>query len=307
MLNKLLERLNGHGGDAESLTQAMAQLRRDRESARASVKDLQERRRRALLDDVSDEALDRLEREIARAESRVEKLALAEPLLRERLNTARAAADKVTDDATVSEYVRLSEIFAEALEAADSAAAVQRMWWNGNERVLSRLGIEPLGAVLILGNGYGIQWAQHTREVIAKIRRRLSGQPAASPQKPPQPLPSSALRERTRLPHERARLADTKSTVTLSDAAPGWHSAAREPDDLAPLEPGEARVKVMRHGYSPADDRPGCSYLQVVRMPLGPAARAADRGAVVIVEVYGETLPPAEGAAASLPPDDVRS
>lgn len=60
--------------------------------------------------------------------------------------------------------------------------------------------------------------------------------------------------------------------------------ARRTPDDLSPLKPGEARVKVVRYGYAPADDRPAAAYGQIVRMPAATALRAQDNGAVEIIE-----------------------
>jgi hypothetical protein len=300
MLNKLLERLNGHAADAAALAEALEQLGRERIAARTSLKELQERRRQALLDDASDAALDRLEREIDRGQSRIEKLDMAEAPLREQLSAAQAAAAKRAEDEAGSKYLDLAERSAAALEAADVAFVEQRLYWDKNQHLLRRL--EPLGAALILGEGHGVAWAIQTRKHIAEARaaraRRDNPQPAPRP--PAIALPQTAHADRPRLPHERARLTDGRNIVTTADGAPGMHSAPREADDLAPLEPGQARVRVQRHGYSPSDDRPHCSYGQIVRMPLGPAERAADRGAVVIIEV-NETVLDAEGASQASP------
>jgi hypothetical protein len=300
MLNKLLERLNGHADDAASLEEALQQLDRDRAAARSALAELQVRRHQSLLDDASDKIVDEIERAIARTETRIEKFDLAEPGLRAQLNAGRAAADKSAGDETVTTYLGLSEDVARKVEGADAAAAVQRVFWNRHGAVLARLGVEPLGCALILGDGFGVAWAQRTRQVVAAVRaaRERRDNPQLAPQSPARAQPQGARDDRPRLPHERGRTtSDAHNAVTAADGAPGLHSAAREGDDLAPLEPGQARVKVMRHGYSPSDDRPHCSYGQIARMPLGPAERAADRGAVLILEAYGD----AEGARQASP------
>lgn len=294
MLNELIRRLNGHGEDAESLDEAVQRLAVEQTAARAALKELHERRREALLDDASDNALDKLEREIAHAETRLEKLALAEPSLRERLRAARVAQETRAADEAIARYLELSLDTANQVERADASAAVQRMFWDKNERILGRCGIEPLGCILTLGNGFGLQWALRTRKAVGRMRaareQRASGQPPPAREKAAPPVQASGAR--TRMPHQRPKLTDSARTVTPADSAPGRHSAERVPDDLAPLEPGEARVKVLRAGYSPADNRPQCSYGQLVVMPLGLAARAEDRGALVIIEAAPEGAPP---------------
>jgi hypothetical protein len=296
MLNELIRRLNGHGEDAESLDEAVQRLTVEQSAAHGALKELHERRREALLDDASDSVLDKLERDIAHAESRIEKLALAEPSLRERLRTARVAQETRAADKAIARYLELSEDTANKVEAADASAAVQRMFWTQNMRVLGRCGIEPLGCMLILGDGFGLQWAARTRKAVGRMRaareQRASGQPPPAREKAAPPVQASGAR--TRMPHQRPKLTDSARTVSPADSAPGRHSAERVPDDLAPLEPGEARVKVLRAGYSPADNRPQCSYGQVVRMPLGLAARAEDRGALVIIEAAPEGVPPGD-------------
>src|SRR5271154_5458709 len=92
MFNKIIATLNGHGSEAASLEAAILQLGRDRDEARARIDELQKKRHRALLDDASDADLDKLERQLDRALTRLEKLNLAEPPLLERLTGARSVA-----------------------------------------------------------------------------------------------------------------------------------------------------------------------------------------------------------------------
>lgn len=312
MLNELIRRLNGHGEDAESLDEAVQRLTVEQTAARAALQELHERRREALLDDASDSALDKLERDIAHAESRIEKLALAEPSLRERLRAARVAQERRAADEAIARYLELSEDTANKVEAADSSAAVQRMFWTQNERILGRCGIEPLGCMLILGDGFGLQWAMRTRQAVSRMRaareQRASVQPPPAREKVPQPAPPvQASGARTRMPHQRPKLTDSARTVSPADSAPGYHSAPRVADDLAPLEPGEARVRVLRRGFSPTDNRPQSHYGQLLRMPIQAALRA--EGAIEIVERFNAPAPNAAtpSAPASLPPDEGRS
>jgi hypothetical protein len=58
----------------------------------------------------------------------------------------------------------------------------------------------------------------------------------------------------------------------------------RNPDDTEPLAPGEVRVRVLRAGFSPADEAQQCDARQVIRMPRAAADRALTAGVVEIVE-----------------------
>jgi hypothetical protein len=285
MLNEIVRRLNGHGEDPESLEEALKLLADQKAAARAALTECHERRRQALLDDASDAALDKLEREIERGETRIEKLTIAEPSLRERLRVARAAADKREGDETVTAYLAHSEDVARKVEAADAAAAVQRLFWDRHQGVLARLGIEPLGCMLILGNGFGIQWAQHTRQVIAAVRaaRARRDNPQLAPQPPAiaaaseNPVSAQSISVRARLPYERPPLTDAHGP--------------RPADDLTPLQPGEARVRyVGRGGWSPFADQPQWHHDQIGIVPLDLAERvAANAGIIEILQRYGES------------------
>ena len=60
--------------------------------------------------------------------------------------------------------------------------------------------------------------------------------------------------------------------------------ARRLPDDLAPLAADEVRAKVLRAGFSPADDRPQCAFGQIIRMPRATAERAVEAGVIELVQ-----------------------
>jgi hypothetical protein len=85
LFNKILAGLNGHGSEAESLDAALVQLGRDRDETRGKIDELQKQRHQLLLDDGTDADLDKLERQIDRAETRLEKQNMSEAPLRERL------------------------------------------------------------------------------------------------------------------------------------------------------------------------------------------------------------------------------
>jgi hypothetical protein len=60
-------------------------------------------------------------------------------------------------------------------------------------------------------------------------------------------------------------------------------------DDLTPLEPGQARVKALQGGWSPADDLPQCDRDQIVRMSREAAHRSVALGAPIsIIEEAAE-------------------
>lgn len=222
--------------------------------------------------------------------------------MRARLSAARAAADKRAGDETVAAYLAHSEDVARKIEAADAAAAVQRLFWDRHQGVLARLGIEPLGCMLILGNGFGIQWAQHTRQVIAAVRAararrdnpQLAPQPPAIPAASETPVSAQSISVRARLPYERPPLTDAHGPVSLSlDHGPATQRAPRPADDLAALKPGEARVRyVGRGGWSPFSDQPQWHHDQIGIVPLDLAERvAANAGIIEILQRYGESNP----------------
>jgi hypothetical protein len=74
----------------------------------------------------------------------------------------------------------------------------------------------------------------------------------------------------------------------------------RVADDREPLKHNQVRARVLRTGYSPADDRPHCHQGQVIRLPKKTAEAAAAGGALEIIEWLeargAKTEHPNEGA-----------
>jgi hypothetical protein len=250
MLTKLLERLNGHAGDPASLAEALGALGRERIAARTSLKELQERRRQALLDDAADSQLDKLEREIDRGQTRIEKLDMAEAPLREQLSAAQAAAAKRAEDEAVSKFLDLAERSATALEACDVAFVQQRLHWDKNQHLLRR--VEPLGCALILGEGHGVAWAIQTRKRIAEVRaaRERRDNPQLAPQPPANAQPQSAHDDRPRLAHERQRITDSQREVSVALPTGPTSQRAPQANDVGPLLEGHIRVIALRSGYT---------------------------------------------------------
>jgi hypothetical protein len=128
---------------------------------------------------------------------------------------------------------------------------------------------------------------------------RVFAIPASKPVKPAKAaVPAAQSAARQYLPHERKRAIDTPRTVSLALDDRPTQKQSRPADDMSPLAPGMARVRVMRPGFSPADDRPQCHFGQIVVMPLGAARRAAEKAAVEILEVCEATEVPNTPSAA---------
>lgn len=66
--------------------------------------------------------------------------------------------------------------------------------------------------------------------------------------------------------------------------APPVLTKPREPDDTAPLQPNEVRVKALFSNWSPADDRPTTHAGQIIRMPREAAKQALARGLIELVD-----------------------
>lgn len=279
MLKTILKKLNGHGDEAVAIEAALLQLDRDLEVAGAKIDELNIRRHQALLDDADDATLDKIEREIDRATVRMEKLTISEEPLRTRLTAVHAKKRKEAEAALIPAHRAARGEYCAALRAMVAA-----------RRKLDEIDHE---ACLALGEGRArlvMPACAYTGQLTAQFVEmwlNREEQEYALPMTPTLPTPVKAVQPvpvRTRLPHERAKATDSQRPVALFEPQPARQPAPRTPDDVAPLQPGETRVKVLRSGFSPADDRPAACYGQLVRMPHGAAKRAADAGAVEIIE-----------------------
>jgi hypothetical protein len=288
-LTTLLQRINGNAADPLTLAAQLAEIESAIDALPGREADLAERRLAALRRD-DDAQARKIEAQQADLKRDRDRLVDSKRNFAEQLRTARAAEEARAAEAIVAAYLSQSEDLAAKLEAADVSAMQQRLTWDRNERVLAGLGIEPLGCMLILGNGFGVQWSLRTRQAIAAMREQRSGVlPMPAP-----PRPGSAQPGARTMLHEPQRLTDSQHAVSVALGGGARRPVERPPDDFAPLGGShEVRVRVLRPGFSPADDRPQCCFNQVIRMSATAAARA--EGAIEILERYTAAVEPAPG------------
>jgi hypothetical protein len=277
MLNRLIEKLNGHAADAASLAQALDQLGRERIEARAGLTEVQERRRLALLDDVSDAGLDKLEREVARAQSRIEKLNLAEPALREQLQAAQIATRQrrwieIRQSALAAAKDMLVSARTTTVKAWAYAAILEQARGQGYEREIASLPMIPAmgGGALICAP-----------ELLDRFEAAIAGNSANSAASAPTTAP---LRPRPR--------ASLQHAIDSNLGPPQPQTAARVADDLGELAPAQVRVRYIGvGGWAPRDDQPQCAYGQILRMPRSAAERVANLGIVEILTASPAAAP----------------
>jgi hypothetical protein len=128
MINRILQKMNGSSADPAALAAALADLDQQRAATRDKIDELGKRRHQALLDDASDDVLDKIERQIDRETIRLEKINLAEAPLRERLGAARAEQRRVQLAEFRGEIGRVGRALVDAARdlvvAADEYAAL---------------------------------------------------------------------------------------------------------------------------------------------------------------------------------------
>lgn len=291
MLNKIIERLNGSAESAGAITEALADVRNERQAIELRLVELSDQRRRALLDDVDDAGVAKIERLQERERLRIEKADITIPALEARLQDARARERKAAEPGFVKEHGAAFAAYCEALRAA---AEAHRRQEEIRARAAKLLGTHR-AAVLVPAFAYGgMLTAANLDEWFARNARELefaSGtREHQSTHRPTQSAPKPE-----RLP------GSMQHPVSLAVGMGAVPRAPRAVDDTAPLEPGQVRVKVMRAGFSPADDRPQATYGQLLRMPAETAVRAAGRGAVEIVETRMSAAPGAAPVEAGAP------
>lgn len=308
MLNSILKKLNGHAIDVESLVSALTDLGRERETAATELGELQVRRHQALLDDATDATLDKIERDISRKETLLQKLKMAEPGLRERLKAAQAEARKRRLAALVESGIAAArEYLASGREhMADHSAYVairDQMEREGFRTEVASL-LPPTSNV----NGNPLL----ATDLLDIFERALV--PAHPRRTPRLPKPPKAERVVTWQPSDDtftpvprgASLQHAVMAGTVGNTLVRL-TAQREADDLSELLPGESRVLALHSNWSPRDDLPITHAGQKIRMLASAARAAADRGQVEILEEYtppaGELAPAAESSS-SQPNED---
>lgn len=289
MLKTILEKLNGHAAESPAIAGELVQLAADRDAAKAELAALHEKRRALLLDDASDAALDRIEREIDRAEVRLEKLAVAEAPLRARLDDAKVAERRSRWETLLAAHREAAKQFlADARRTIEKHAAVLSIVAEAQR---SGFAAEAAAYFPPTPNLHGSPLL--APDLIDHFDLALAPRERAAPAPQPTPLSRPKPTPRPTLQHQ-VTTAETGRPMTPAEAAA--LRAKRMPDDTSPLEPGQARVRVARSGFSPSDNSPQASHGQVVRMPIHAAERASDNGAVEIIETHSGTASPPQSA-----------
>jgi hypothetical protein len=273
---KFIQKLwNGSGGKPRPVR--IERLRTVHKAAVANLKELEERRARAYLDDIGEKEILAIETEI------------------ERLEQEEAAERRRADDAEIALYADASEDVVSKLEALEHSAIRQRKIWDMHSRTLVRYRVPPLGVALEVGAGFGLERARIMRRAIAAMREQRSGVlPPPTPPRAPKPQPPVTSQA---LPGQQG-LSDSQHGVRPSFDGPVRPARERPIDNLSPLQPDECRIRVLRAGWSPRDDLPQAHFGQILVVPASVGARA--EGAVQVLEHY---QPPAPNVAA---PDEAR-
>jgi len=292
MLNKLLAGLNGSGGDPKALRALLEQLGRDREAALGKIEDLKQKRRQALLDDLSDAEIDKIERAQERAAILVQKIDLALPGVRERLGAAEIAARRAAEPGIAKEY---SAVFRDYCEALRKIASAHRAVEAIQAKARSALGdartnvLLPsfMYAGLLVASEVEMWIDRNAREMLRQIDALANPPPVKAREAAP-PAPVERVLARPPAPTGTPQ----RHGVDSSDYGP-WSkrptpphllTASRQPDDTTALLEGECRVRSLRDGWSPAMDRGQTHRGQLVKMPLLDAQLAVRAGVAQIVE-----------------------
>lgn len=206
------------------------------------------------------------------------------PELQDRLTAAKS---RELSAAMERHRVRRMALYKRLKGSIEAAAAIQAEALQEDQEAIAEM-----GEAVVRGNFpafafRGLLLPDLVRAWTTEMDRAvLSARPVPDPAAPapraeaPQKLPHEL--ERKRLPTV-GEAAHRPATTGLIPTGAG-ERAPRKPDDTAPLLAGEVRVRVMRAGYSPADDAPQCARGQLIRMPKDRAEKAVAAGVVEIVE-----------------------
>jgi hypothetical protein len=292
VLNAILKRLNGHGSEVESLEAAHSQLAQDLAAAQEQLQALQQERKQALLDDLSDPELDKLERKIERIETRLEKLRAAFPGLEERIERAKATARASRWQALLTAGRSAADKFVElalATEQAHTAYAALRSQAEqegfGHQLAANLPATPNLNGNALLAHDLLTVFA---RALLAPVddetaagkrpveRKQASTAPKRAVWRP-------AIEKWSTVP----RGESLSHAVRLSAIGEpvGQLTMMRSSDDLRPLGEREVRAKVLApSGWSPARDAQQTHSGQVIVLPLRSALEHEKRGLVEILQ-----------------------
>jgi hypothetical protein len=281
MIKSILKNLNGKGSEAASLEAALFQLGRDRDETRTKIAELKKQRHTALLDDLDDAAIGKIDLLIDRAEVKLEKLNAAEPPLLEKLTAARSAARQRRWRALRDAYLAAAGDFLTSARATAERHA-------DLIRIVDQAQREGFGAEVAATMPATPNVNSHpllAPDLLNNFERAIA------------PPPPPARQATAAAPTTRSQAPKPQNPESLQ------HSvnlrASRTPDDTSPLLVGEARVSATGANWSPADDRPATTHRgQKLRMPAGAARAAEGRGLVKVIEVLESyVIPPAAASA----------
>jgi len=283
---KFIQKLwNGSSGKLRP--ERIERLRTVHKAAVANLKELEARRARAYLDDIGEKEILAIEAEI------------------DRLEQEEAAERRRADDAVIALYLDASEDVATKLDALDHSAILQRKIWDEHSRILARCGVEPLGVVLEVGAGFGLERARLMRRSIAIME--AAREPRTTTPHIAAPAQASQQTNAARPPHK-PRMTDSQRQVSLAlgDGAGQRRPFARRRDDDAPLAPGQARLVAIRPGVEVTGRQYGAG--DTFRTDIPTAHRLLRAGAVELIEESPEPAPNATSAGTdtSLGSEEVR-
>ena len=291
MLKTILRKLNGHAVEAPSLAAALTELEQARAATQGEIEVLNQKRQQALLDDATDEALDKIERSLDRATVRLEKINVAEGPLRDQLamaNTAERARRWGTHlaayRAAAAEFLSAARNVAE--RHADVIAAMNAARREGFEREIAanmpatpNVGGKALCSPDLLNaferalspasRAPGTAPVVGVRHYVGRDGYNAFGTSPAAPPKPPTPSLQHGIS------------IDPLTAREFSSSA-GRVRAPKLPNDDAPLGADEARVVVLRGGFEAPDGQSQVG--RRVRLKKDAALQAARSGVVDIIE-----------------------
>jgi hypothetical protein len=196
------------------------------------------------------------------------------PQLEARLVSARAVKQR---DALARHLAAARAMYPKLRQAVEAASATQAEAIKVREAANAELGESLVSVHIPIVAFRGLLLP----DLVAMWRNemdRVFAVPVA------QPAPVAVVAPKVQPVAQKQPAAPKPRAVRFVEPASSAPRRPRNPDDMAPLMPGEMRVKVLRPGFTPGDDQPQCDGQQVIRMPVEAAKLALANGAVEIVE-----------------------
>lgn len=214
------------------------------------------------------EQAERLQQEAARSRLRAARAEARLPELLERLTAAKAREQAAALERRRTRWVALYGKLRKAIEAA---AAVQAEVIRADLDACAELGEAVVRRHLPALSFRGLLLPDLVQLWTDEMDGIISA-PAARPAPIAQPA----------APAEHADGGGLQHAVMLEREKP-VPKAAKAPDDVAPLEPGQCGVKVLRAGFE-APDGSQCHRGRAIRLPRKIAEAAEANGAITIIE-----------------------